>query len=149
MGGAGNGFLQPTKFSKTLVDTLTAAVELYENTPAVGLHPGPGGGAVVNVAKGRITAARVILALNAFLPRFGCKKHRMLPLTLAVTEPRPLLVIERTCRGHSHSVEIDPKQSSTLRLRLALRAVVARNAFSPFRFPLGLRQLQLLLAMPV
>lgn len=90
IGGGGNGFLQPARFSKGLVDTLPAQVEVYENTPALGLQPQPGGGALVEVAQGRIKAARVILALNAFLPRFGYKKYRMLPLTLTASLTRPL-----------------------------------------------------------
>jgi len=90
IGGGGNGFLQPAKFSKGLVDTMPAGVELYENTPAIGLQPTSGGGAVVDVAKGRIKASRVILALNAFLPRFGYKKYRMMPLALTASLTRPL-----------------------------------------------------------
>jgi glycine/D-amino acid oxidase-like deaminating enzyme len=90
IGGGGNGFLQPAKFSKGLVDNLPARVEVHENTPARGLQPGPAGGAVVEVANGRIKAARVILALNAFLPRFGYMRHRMMPLTLTASLTRPL-----------------------------------------------------------
>jgi glycine/D-amino acid oxidase-like deaminating enzyme len=90
IGGGGNGFLQPAKFSKGLVDSMPAEVELYENTRAIRLRPQQGGGAVVEVENGRIRAGSVIIGLNGLLPRFGYKRHRMMPLTLTASLTRQL-----------------------------------------------------------
>ena len=128
IGGGGNGFLQPAKFSKGLVDSLPAAVELYENTAATGLHPASGGGAVVDVAGGRIRAARVILALNAFLPRFGYKTHRMLPLTLTASLTRALTAEEDMRIGNppAWAVLCPIKGGTTARLTVD-RRILIRN----------------------
>lgn len=141
IGGGGNGFLQPAKFSKALVDTLPATVELYENTPAAGLHPGAGGGAVVDVANGRIKAAKVILAMNAFLPRFGYKKFRMLPLTLTASLTRPLTSEEdaRIGRPPPWAVLCPIKGGTTARLTVD-RRILIRNTVE-YR-PEGLTALQ-------
>lgn len=128
IGGGGNGFLQPAKFSKGLVDNLPAQVEVYENTPALGLQPGAAGGAVVEVANGRIKAARVILALNAFLPRFGYMKHRMLPLTLTASLTRPLTPEEDARIGHppAWAILCPIKGGTTARLTVD-RRILIRN----------------------
>lgn len=128
IGGGGNGFLQPAKFSKGLVDTLPAQVEIYENTPALGLQPQRGGGAVVEVAQGRIKAARVILALNAFLPRFGYKKYRMLPLTLTASLTRPLTPEEDASIGNPPpwAILCPIKGGTTARLTVD-RRILIRN----------------------
>lgn len=128
IGGGGNGFLQPAKFSKGLIDNLPAQIELYENTPALGLTPRPAGGAVVAVAKGRITAARVILALNAFLPRFGYMKHRMLPLTLTASLTRPLTPEEDSRLGNPPPWAIlCPIRGGTTARLTADRRILIRN----------------------
>ncbi len=128
IGGGGNGFLQPAKFSKGLVDNLPPQVEVYENTKALGLQTGPAGGAVVEVANGRIKAAKVILALNAFLPRFGYMKHRMLPLTLTASLTRPLTPEEDAALGHPSpwAVLCPIKGGTTARLTVD-RRILIRN----------------------
>lgn len=128
IGGGGNGFLQPAKFSKGLVDSLPAQVDVYENTPAHGLQPGPGGGVVVEVANGRIKAAKVILALNAFLPRFGYMKYRMLPLTMTASLTRPLTPEEDAALGHppAWAILCPIKGGTTARLTVD-RRILIRN----------------------
>jgi glycine/D-amino acid oxidase-like deaminating enzyme len=128
IGGGGNGFLQPAKFSKGLIDHLPTQVEVYESTPALGLQPRPGGGAMVEVAKGRITAARVILAMNAFLPRFGYMKYRMLPLTLTASLTRPLTPEEDAALGHppAWAILCPIKGDTTARLTVD-RRILIRN----------------------
>lgn len=99
IGGGGNGTLQPAKFAKALVDHMPGPVELHEDTPALALSPAPGGGAVVTVPGGQITARKVILALNGLLPRFGYKRFRMVPLTLTASLTRPLTAEEDASIG--------------------------------------------------
>lgn len=140
IGGGGNGFLQPAKFSKGLVETLPPSVELYENTPAISLHPKNGGGATVETPKARIQSARVILALNAFLPRFGYKKYRMLPLALTASLTRPLTPEEDAQIGNppAWAVLCPIKGGTTARLTVD-RRILIRNTWE-YR-PKGLTEL--------
>lgn len=107
---------------------MPASVEIHEDTPATNLRPLPGGGAVVEVPKGRVRATRVILALNAFLPRFGYKKYRMLPLTLTASLTRPLTPEEdlRIGRPPAWAVLCPIKGGTTARLTVD-RRILIRN----------------------
>jgi glycine/D-amino acid oxidase-like deaminating enzyme len=148
IGGGGNGFLQPAKFSKGLVDRLPAQVEVYEYTPAFGLYPRATGGAVVDVANGRIKAAHVILALNAFLPRFGYKKYRMMPLTLTASLTRPLTSEEDARIGHppAWAILCPIKGGTTARLTPDRRILIRNTA--EYR-PQGLTTAEVLDRRPV
>jgi len=130
IGGGGNGFLQPAKFSKGLVDHLPAQVEVYENTAALGLQPGPNGGAVVEIAQGQIRAGKVVLALNAFLPRFGYMKHRMLPLAMTASLTRPLTPEEDAALGNPPpwAILCPIKGATTARLTVDRRILIRNTA---------------------
>lgn len=88
--GSGNALLQPARFAKGLVDTMPAQIEIHENTEAVKLTPRGAGGAVVTLRNGSITAAKVIVGLNAFMPRLGLKRHQVFPISLTASLTRPL-----------------------------------------------------------
>lgn len=130
VGGGGNGTLQPAKFAKGLVDTMPSPVEMFENTPAFGLSPLPGGGAEVTVPDGTIRARNVIIALNGLTPRFGYKRFRMLPLSLTASLTRPLTGEEegRMGRPEPWALLCPIKGGTTMRLmpdrRILVRATV-------------------------
>ncbi len=130
VGGGGNGTLQPAKFAKGLVDTMPTPVELFENTPALGLAPLQGGGADVTTPGGSIRARNVIIALNGLTPRFGYKRFRMLPLSLTASLTRPLTETEdeRIGRPEPWAVLCPIKGGTTMRLlpdrRILVRATV-------------------------
>jgi len=88
--GAGNALLQPARFAKGLIDTLPSQIEIYENTEAVKVTARPGGGAVVTLREGSISAAHVIVGLNAFMPRLGLKRNQVFPISLTASLTRPL-----------------------------------------------------------
>lgn len=130
IGGGGNGTLQPAKFAKGLVDRMPDPVELYEGTPALGLSPARGGGAVVAVPGGQITARKVILALNGLLPRFGYKRFRMVPLTLTASLTRPLTAEEDAAIGQPEpwAVLCPIKGGTTARLTPDRRILIRNTA---------------------
>ncbi len=97
--GGGNALLQPARFAKGLIDTLPAGIECYENTEAVKITHEPGGGATVTLRDGHIRAARVIIGLNAFMPRLGVKRGRVFPISLTASLTRPLTPAEEDAIG--------------------------------------------------
>ncbi|MDY0871354.1 NAD(P)/FAD-dependent oxidoreductase [Dongia rigui] len=99
--GGGNALLQPARFAKGLIDALPATVECYENTEAVKITHEPGGGATVSLRDGHIRAARVIIGLNAFMPRLGVKRGRVFPISLTASLTRPLTPAEEEAIGHA------------------------------------------------
>ncbi len=88
--GGGNALLQPGKFTKGLVDNLPPGIECFENTEVLGIESDSGGGVTVQLADGRIKARRVIVGLNAFMPRLGLKRGRVFPISLTASLTRPL-----------------------------------------------------------
>ncbi|MBK8161458.1 MAG: FAD-binding oxidoreductase [Rhodospirillaceae bacterium] len=88
--GSGNALLQPARFAKGLIDHLPNQVEVYENTDALKMSSRPGGGALVTLRDGTIDAARVIVGLNAFMPRLGLKRNQVFPISLTASLTRPL-----------------------------------------------------------
>ncbi|MBI2255102.1 MAG: FAD-binding oxidoreductase [Proteobacteria bacterium] len=99
--GGGNALLQPARFAKGLIDTLPASVEAYENTEAVKIVHEPGGGATVALRDGHIRAERVIVGLNAFMPRLGLKQGRVFPISLTASLTRPLTPSEEDAIGRA------------------------------------------------
>lgn len=97
--GSGNALLQPARFAKGLVDTLPPQIEIYENTEAVKLTQRGSGGAVVTLPQGSISASRVIVGLNAFMPRLGIKRHQVFPISLTASLTRPLTPAEEREMG--------------------------------------------------
>lgn len=130
IGGGGNGTLQPAKFAKGLVDQMPDPVELYEDTPALGLSPARSGGAVVMIPGGQIRARRVIIALNGLLPRFGYKRFRMVPLTLTASLTRPLTAEEDAGIGRPDpwAVLCPIKGGTTARLTPDRRILIRNTA---------------------
>jgi glycine/D-amino acid oxidase-like deaminating enzyme len=92
--GAGNALLQPARFAKGLIDSLPPQIECYENTAAVKITPNGAGGATVTLRQGSIQATRVIIGLNAFMPRLGIKHDRVFPISLTASLTRPLTPAE-------------------------------------------------------
>ncbi len=82
----GGALVQPAMLAKGLADCLPQQVELFENTPVTGIAPD----GTVTHAGGTLKAAKVIVAVNAFLPRLGLYRSRVFPLALTASLTRPL-----------------------------------------------------------
>ncbi|MEP5569342.1 MAG: FAD-dependent oxidoreductase [Halioglobus sp.] len=57
---------------------LSQGVEIFEHSPAISIKSDKP--AVVSTPKGRITAANLVIATNAYTPRLGLLKYKMFPL---------------------------------------------------------------------
>jgi glycine/D-amino acid oxidase-like deaminating enzyme len=128
IGGAGNGFLHSARYSKGLADNLPEGVEAFEGTRALEVSRRTGGGAIVEIEGGRIDAAKVIVGLNALLPRLGFKRDRIFPVTVAGSMTRPLTPgeEERIGRARPWALLSPVKGGCTIRL-LSDRRLLARN----------------------
>ncbi|MCP4430001.1 MAG: FAD-binding oxidoreductase [Gammaproteobacteria bacterium] len=80
--------VNPAGLINGLVQNLPESVELYEQSPVLQIEQGE----VIRLttAKGSISADRVIVAVNALMPRNGFKANRVFPLTLTASMSRPL-----------------------------------------------------------
>lgn len=57
---------------------LRQGVELYENSPVERVRD-DGGSVEVSTASGRVSAAKLVLGLNAYLPRAGSASFAIVP----------------------------------------------------------------------
>lgn len=80
--------VNPAALVNGLISNLPESVRLYEQSPVLQIDEGD----VIRVStdKASIKADRVIVAVNALMPRAGFKKHRVFPLTLTASMTRPL-----------------------------------------------------------
>lgn len=99
--GSGNALMQPARFAKGLIDNLPQQIEVYENTEAAKLTPRSAGGAVITLRDGSITASKVIVGLNAFMPRLGLKRNQVFPISLTASLTRPLTDTEEAEIGRA------------------------------------------------
>ncbi|MGE8063611.1 NAD(P)/FAD-dependent oxidoreductase [Pseudomonas sp. NPDC089569] len=88
--GNGNALLQPAKYVKGLLDALPQKVTLFENTEITGLERRSDGRIRANARNGRIEAPRVLVCLNAFIPRAGISDSGTFPMELSASLTRPL-----------------------------------------------------------
>ncbi len=130
IGGSGTGFLHSAKFSKGLTEALPKQVEVYENTKAVRLGARAGGGAIVELENGSIDAAKVIVGLNAYLPRFGYKRDRIFPVVVSGSLTRPLTKDEDARLGgvEPYALLSPVKGGATIRLTPDRRLLVRNKA---------------------
>ncbi len=80
--------VNPAALVNGLIQNLPDSVQLYENSPVLKIEQGD----VIKLTttRGIVRADRVILAVNALMPRNGIKANRVFPLTLTASMTRPL-----------------------------------------------------------
>ena len=88
--GNGNALLQPAKYVKGLLDSLPANVTLFENTEITGLERLSGGRIRAAGTQDSIETTRVLVCLNAFIPRAGIDNSATFPMELSASLTRPL-----------------------------------------------------------
>ena len=131
IGGSGSGFLHSAKFSKGLADALPKPVEVFENSRVSNVRARSGGGAVAELDNGAsIEARKVIVGLNALLPRFGYKRDRIFPVALSASLTRPLTADEEARINHAEPwALLSPvKGGTTIRLTPDRRLLVRNTA---------------------
>lgn len=123
----GGALVQPAALAKGLSDSLPAQVEIYENSPVLKLMQ-DGDGAVLTLQQGTIRAKRVIVGVNAFMPRLGIQRDRVFPLALTASLTRPLTEAEEDEIGHAASWGVLSPQSLGATMRLTKdRRILIRN----------------------
>ena len=80
--------INPAGLVNGLIKNLPTAVQLYENTPVI--HIEQGEPIRLTTPNATIKADRVIVAVNATMPKNGFKQNRVFPLTLTASMTRPL-----------------------------------------------------------
>lgn len=88
--GNGNALLQPAKYVKGLLNALPGNISVYENTDITGLQRLAKGRLRANCAQGSIEANRVLVCLNAFIPRVGIADSATFAMELSASLTRPL-----------------------------------------------------------
>jgi len=84
--------VNPAGLVNGLIKNLPASVQIFENSPVIDIQRGAS--IRLTTPKGSITADRVIIAVNAFMPKIGFKRNRVFPLTLTASMTRPLTAEE-------------------------------------------------------
>ncbi|MFJ2320536.1 NAD(P)/FAD-dependent oxidoreductase [Pseudomonas sp. NPDC087817] len=88
--GQGNALLQPAQYVKGLLNALPGSITVYENTDITGIERLSQGRLRANAADGSIEAKRVLVCLNAFIPRVGIADSATFPMELSASLTRPL-----------------------------------------------------------
>ncbi|WP_085706928.1 FAD-binding oxidoreductase [Pseudomonas sp. B35(2017)] len=88
--GNGNALLQPAKYVKGLLDAVPDNVTAFESSDITGLERLGHGRLRANGPGGSVEAARVLVCLNAFVPRVGIDDSATFPMELSASLTRPL-----------------------------------------------------------
>ncbi|MCP4492065.1 MAG: FAD-binding oxidoreductase [Gammaproteobacteria bacterium] len=80
--------VNPAALVNGLITNLPGSVMLYDNTPVLQIDRGDT--IHLKTPKATISADRVVMAVNALMPRNGFKSNRVFPLTLTASLTRPL-----------------------------------------------------------
>lgn len=88
--GNGNALLQPAKYVQGLLNALPANVTVYEDTDITGLERLSQGRLRANCNEGSVETTRVLVCLNAFIPRVGIADSATFPMELSASLTRPL-----------------------------------------------------------
>ena len=86
----GGALLQPASLVKGLLESLPKQVEIYAQSPVIGIEPGLDSTVTIKLLNGEIKAKKVIVGVNAFLPRLGLEQNRVFPLALTASLTRCL-----------------------------------------------------------
>jgi len=123
----GGALVQPAALAKGLADSLPAQVEIFENSPVLEMKH-EGNGVTLRLAMGEIRASRVILGVNAFMPRLGVCRDRVFPLALTASLTRQLNDEEEAAISRAASWGILSPQALGATLRLTKdRRILIRN----------------------
>ena len=89
--------MNPAALTRGLADTLPDNVTLHENSPVV--EYSRAGGICLTTPRATVRAGKMILAVNAFAPKFGYWKRHLLPFAAHASLTRPLTDTEHEALG--------------------------------------------------
>ncbi len=129
----GTAILQPAAFVRGIAAGLEAeGVELYERSPVTRLTVGPDH--VIETAKGRVTAPRVILGVNGHAESFGFYERRLMHVFTYASMTRPLTDAESARLGGArqwHFISAEPMGTSVRRNQDGRLVVRSRFTYDP------------------
>ena len=125
----GAAMLQPAGYIRGLAEALAGKVEIYEESPVLRIETGSPH--VLHTPKGRVTAAKVILAVNGHLESFGLYERRLMHVFTYASMTRALSDEEQSRLGGAAEWALIPAEpmGTTLR-RLKEGRIVVRNTFT-------------------
>jgi glycine/D-amino acid oxidase-like deaminating enzyme len=121
--------IQPAAFVRGLAGYLAAQVDIFENSPAIRIEPGPSH--IVMTPKGKVTAKNVMLTNNGHLESFGYFNRHLMHIFLYASMTRALSEQEQRDLGGEPDwalIPADPMGSTVRRLKEG--RIVVRNTFS-------------------
>lgn len=123
----GGALVQPAALAKGLASNMPDAVEIFENSPVLDIgHDSRG--VLLTLESGTVKAGKVIVALNAFMPRLGLCRDRVFPLALTASLTRPLTDTEEEAISHAPSWGVLSPQPLGATMRLTQdRRILIRN----------------------
>lgn len=126
----GGALVQPAMLIKGLLENLPEQIETYQQTPIVSIQQAPDSKVSVQLADGVISAGKVILGINAFMPRLGLQQNRMFPLALTASLTRRLSAQEESELNHAKAWGVlSPKSlGATVRLTPDRRLLIRNTA---------------------
>ncbi|MEM7800501.1 MAG: FAD-binding oxidoreductase [Chloroflexota bacterium] len=136
----GAAMIQPAGFVRAMADGLTSSkgAEIFENSPVTSLQR-QGSSWEARTPKGKVTAPKIILAVNGHLQSFGFLKRRLMHVFLYASMTRALTPKEVMQLGGDSTwdfVPADPMGSTVRRLSgVGGDRILVRNKF---RFTSGL-----------
>jgi len=118
--------VNPAGLVNGLIENLPARVQVYENSPVLDVQRG--NTIRLTTAKATITADRVIMAVNASMPKNGLKRNRVFPLTLTASMTRALTEEEYQIIGQPQPWGVLSASSMGATVRLTNdRRIMVRN----------------------
>lgn len=118
--------VNPAGLVNGLIENLPDSVRLYEQSPVLNIEEGD----VMRLTtpQASISADRVIIAVNALMPRSGFKTNRVFPLTLTASMTRPLNEAEYESIGRPKSWGVLSASSMGATVRFTNnRRILVRN----------------------
>lgn len=123
----GGALLQPAALAKGLANSLPEQIEIFENSPVLNIE-NEGDVVRIDLMDGKVRAGKVIVAVNAFMPRLGLFQNRVFPLALTASLTRPLTPEEEAAISHAQSWGVLSPQSLGATMRLTKdRRILIRN----------------------
>lgn len=125
----GTVMIQPAGYIRGLARGLSAAVEIFENSPVISIATGAEH--AIATPEGEIRAPRLILANNGHVENFGFFRRRLMHVFTFASMTRQLTDAEISALGGQRSwglIPADP-MGSTIR-RIAEGRIVVRNTFT-------------------
>lgn len=126
----GGALVQPAMLIRGLLENLPEQVEIYQQTPVMSLRQAPDSKILLALPDGEISTRRVILGINAFMPRLGLQKNRMFPLALTASLTRRLSAQEESEieRVKAWGVLAPKSLGATVRLTTDRRLLIRNTA---------------------